>query len=71
MFSFLEHDIINVLKGLKFFNLENADFTKIILKLDQWQPYQYKISIFIKALQELLNLDLKINNYLNPKNVTI
>ncbi|EQB62312.1 hypothetical protein NAPIS_ORF00109 [Vairimorpha apis BRL 01] len=67
LFSFLEHDIINVLKGLKFFNIGNEDINKIILKLDQWQSYQYKIPIFIKALQELLNLDFKIDSYLNSE----
>ena len=67
LFSFLEHDIINALKGLKFFNIGNEDINKIILKLDQWQSYQYKIPIFIKALQELLNLDFKIDSYLNSE----
>ena len=67
LFSFLEHDIINALKGLKFFNIGNEDINKIILKLDQWQSYQYKIPIFINALQELLNLDFKIDSYLNSE----
>ncbi|EQB60286.1 hypothetical protein NAPIS_ORF02179 [Vairimorpha apis BRL 01] len=68
LFNLLVHDIKNALSGLKFLNLENEDITKIILKFDKCQPnYQCNIPIFIKALQELLNLDFKIDHYLNYK----
>ena len=71
LFSFLEHDIINVLSRLKFFNFENAGITKIILKLNQSQCYQYKIPLFLKVLQELLNINFKIESYLNPEKCNI
>ncbi|EQB59675.1 hypothetical protein NAPIS_ORF02760 [Vairimorpha apis BRL 01] len=68
LFNLLVHDIKNALSGLKFLNLENEDITKIILKFDKCQPhYHCNIPIFIKTLQELLNLDYKIDHYLNYK----
>ncbi|EQB59979.1 hypothetical protein NAPIS_ORF02456 [Vairimorpha apis BRL 01] len=67
LFNLLEHDTINVLNGLKFLEKENDDINNIILKLDQWQSYQYKLPIFIEVLQNLMNLDFKIDCNLNPK----
>ncbi|EQB62345.1 hypothetical protein NAPIS_ORF00077 [Vairimorpha apis BRL 01] len=67
LFNLLEHDTINVLNGLKFLNEDNEDINNIILKLDQWQPYQYKLPIFLEALKNLIDLDYKIDCFLNPK----
>ncbi|EQB62251.1 hypothetical protein NAPIS_ORF00172 [Vairimorpha apis BRL 01] len=67
LFNLLEHDLINILNGLNYLNEENEEISKLVFYLDQWQPYEYKIPLFIKVVQDLKYMNYKINFYLDFK----